>query len=245
MKRLYICGDSYMSPVISKPKTHFSELLSDKLNFELIPLARGGMSNLGICLQIEHALREKPDFILLNTTSSDRIEIPFKSNHNKNFSLSDIAYLETSSLSCYTQLGKNNPKLISDTLYSLLENDKEWFQKYSSVIANMGLIHHAVKSYFQFMYNEHWKNQTDMWCLYSVLHKLELSKIPYLIVLSHMRLENHCDWINNYNYILPNQHQFNTLPPGEDPGYHLSYDVQIMIYEKILEHISANNILSA
>ncbi len=244
MKRLYICGDSYMSPVVTKPKTHFSELLSEKINFDLVPLARGGMSNLGICLQVEHAIKENPEFIILNTTSSDRIEIPIDPDYPKNFSLTDIAYFETSSLSCYSQLGKNDPKLISDTLYALLNNDKEWFKNYSSVVPNMSSIHNAVKGYFQFMYSEKWKSQIDLWCLYSALHKLEISKIPYLIVLSHMKLDEQFDWIGDHNYILPNQYQFKNLPPEEDPGYHLSQADQITIYKKILDHISANNLLS-
>jgi hypothetical protein len=73
--RIIVCGDSFMtqdSRELAKGK-HFSELLSPH---EVINLARGGMSNIGICFQLEQAARLTPDVVVIGTTDSERIEIP-------------------------------------------------------------------------------------------------------------------------------------------------------------------------
>ena len=73
--RIIVCGDSFMtqdSRELAKGK-HFSELLSPH---EVINLSRGGMSNIGICFQLEQAARLTPDVVVVGTTDSGRIEIP-------------------------------------------------------------------------------------------------------------------------------------------------------------------------
>ena len=36
MSRLVVCGDSFMTPVTTHPKTHFSEIIADNLGYELV-----------------------------------------------------------------------------------------------------------------------------------------------------------------------------------------------------------------
>jgi hypothetical protein len=60
--------------------THFSELLAEKLGYELIVYAKPGSSNGGICVQIEEAIRSKPDLIIFGQTVADRIEFKVAEN---------------------------------------------------------------------------------------------------------------------------------------------------------------------
>ena len=85
MKRLFICGDSWMSPTTNHPETHFSEIFAKKTGFDLISYAHPGMSNGGIAVQLDTAIKNKADFILFGSTSFDRIEIPKDNDLEKNF----------------------------------------------------------------------------------------------------------------------------------------------------------------
>ena len=69
MKRLIICGDSFMSPRTFHKDKHFAEIFSNTLGFELTSYARSGFSNGGIVIQLSEAIRQKPDLILFNLTN--------------------------------------------------------------------------------------------------------------------------------------------------------------------------------
>ena len=56
--------------------TSWSELLSNKLGWELQNIARQGCSNGAIRIQIDEVIRQRPDFAIITPTSYDRIEIP-------------------------------------------------------------------------------------------------------------------------------------------------------------------------
>lgn len=78
-RTLFVCGDSFMSPIVNNtdPKLyHFSELMPKEIFQTAYPLAQNGSSNFGICLQLETALKYSAGFVLLNTTSVDRLDIP-------------------------------------------------------------------------------------------------------------------------------------------------------------------------
>ena len=85
MKKIGICGDSFMASISYDEKNddngygkHFTEILAQKLNCELVTFARGACSNQAIRLQIDEVIKEKPDCVIIGLTSSDRIEIPIK-----------------------------------------------------------------------------------------------------------------------------------------------------------------------
>ena len=79
MKKIIVCGDSFMSPVVGDyAGTHFSEIVAKEINYELVAYSRGGMSNGGICIQVKSAIEAKPDLILVGTTYFDRLEYRFE-----------------------------------------------------------------------------------------------------------------------------------------------------------------------
>ena len=65
-KKLFVCGDSWMSSSPETPGAHFSEIISKSIGYDLYNISRGGMSNGGICAQLEFALKFRPEFIIYN-----------------------------------------------------------------------------------------------------------------------------------------------------------------------------------
>lgn len=59
-------------------KLHFIDLYIQSKNLSYINLAYGGASNFLIRLQIEEAIKFKPNYMIISATSSDRIDIPLR-----------------------------------------------------------------------------------------------------------------------------------------------------------------------
>lgn len=73
MKKLVVCGDSFG---FSAYKSDWPVLVSKKLNYELENLSIVGSSNIGICFQLEYALKNlSPDLIIIILTTAERFEI--------------------------------------------------------------------------------------------------------------------------------------------------------------------------
>lgn len=71
--RIVVCGDSFCSKDPAAPGKHFSELL----DAEVINLARGGISNSAIFMQLHKALHTyDPDVIIYSETDPARMTIP-------------------------------------------------------------------------------------------------------------------------------------------------------------------------
>ena len=76
MKTLVVCGCSWSSRDPVYPNFEYGFLVARKLGYNYINLARCGMSNFGIRLQIDYALKHlNPDLMLINATGVNRFEI--------------------------------------------------------------------------------------------------------------------------------------------------------------------------
>jgi hypothetical protein len=71
--KIAVCGDSFMAVDHRLPGKHFSELLTNQ--FDIINLALPGVSTFDICLQIEEAILQKVDYIIIGPTHGPRVEI--------------------------------------------------------------------------------------------------------------------------------------------------------------------------
>jgi hypothetical protein len=82
--RVAVCGGSYCSAEKNGPRDHFSQILTDMYGYDVINLARAGMSNTGICWQIREAVLElRVDVVVHTAGGSDRVDIIM----NEKFSL--------------------------------------------------------------------------------------------------------------------------------------------------------------
>jgi len=240
MKTLYVCGDSFLTPSALYPNTHFTEIISKKLGYDLKVLAHGGMSNNGICLQIEAAIANNASFVIASPTYYDRTEIPIIDKLT-NYNATDLFYYGNT-YSNYDN--KVDHSLFSDSINSLLSADnKERFKKIPNMIEKVN----TLKDYLVNLYNINWKQQQDIWALYATFHKLHMSNIPYIMVLDRMNIASEFNWLTEKNNTLPYgdiAHLVNDGTIKVDPGYHTFPEDQLYIADKILEHIEKFNILN-
>lgn len=77
MKRLVSCGDSFMSCDYPATETiSFIDRYARTRGFEHISLAKSGSTNFCIRTQIDEAIRQRADFVVVGATSSDRLDFP-------------------------------------------------------------------------------------------------------------------------------------------------------------------------
>ena len=258
MKKLIVCGCSWMSVDTIHPSkykdTHFSELLAEKLGYELIVYAKPGSSNGGICVQIEEAIRSKPDLIIFGQSVADRIELAITHQPSLfNFCTDD----DQNTVRLSELLGKHqvNPTIMSDNLTSMLYNEDDdkhdpvkWFYDHLRASGvpitkeKAQQLANAVKNYFMDMHSLRMKKQIDMWTLYAVQHKLHLSGIPALKVIDLLHYDT--PW---YPCITKGYgpRDFYVAPDYPHASYHTSLEAQHDILRDIevaLEHKYNNEI---
>jgi hypothetical protein len=270
MPVLGICGDSYFAAtqdIASRPDCngsggkHFTELLAKKLNYDYFTLARGACSNFCIRLQIDEAIKNKCDFILIGTTTENRIEYPIKENsfdaskgiyniiyHHYTRGTDQLQYPDISSLDEKFQ----NAGYASDTITNILagygpvKNDEQF---------------EAIKTYFMDLYDTDIKKMLDSYVISDGVRALEANKIPYMIFLrshfSHYLRRYESPLHKNSPRILEygNVNIDDRLYPwtysamDEETGqnttrrYHVSDKNQVVISNLVCDYILSNNLL--
>lgn len=195
-----VCGCSY-SAVSNKEEyknTAWSELLANKLGWELQNMARQGCSNGGIRIQIDEVIRQRPDFAIITPTSYDRIEIP--NFLKKKISITDFgpfqdllnrillptdydpnddkkSYYKDAGLD-NINYGNNHSRLIIETLNSLAGN---WFSSYRPNQPVPEEVQEALRMYITTLYDGRWKRQQDEWIIRDGLVQLQAHNIPFLV----------------------------------------------------------------
>lgn len=254
-KKLFICGDSYMSASVHTPKKHFSELIANNLDFKLHSIARGGMSNGGICMQIEYAIEQNADLVLIGTTFADRIEFIAQDSDSQSIDCTNILYRHSIYLSAQAEsvMAANKlPSVISDNLVSLLDENDNYNILYDD-IPDMDKKIKAIKQYYLHLYNYALKRKQDEQCLYASIHKLHLSKIPYIVVYDPEQLVSNIPWLANSAFTpiaIPaiadhfiNEYNKDNKIKYQDPGYHTLPETQRIFASQVLEYIKTTRIV--
>jgi len=155
--KVVVCGDSWMTTDIRYPDKHFSEILSNKYGFNVINLARGGMSNIGICFQLQQAVELDPQIIIFNETEPDRTSFPigkFKINEG----LKNIRYTDSVSGSCKNILvGDKTSPVIDDVLETLNGNSCKYDLSSEQKT--------AIKFYTAYLYDFHFNAVIQNWMI--------------------------------------------------------------------------------
>jgi hypothetical protein len=233
MKKLVVCGDSWMTPDPSKVNTHFSELLAAQYGFDDVTCyARGGMSNGGIALQIEQAIKDKPDLVLIGTTVIDRIELSMDTEADINDNTGGAVHRYVEQCSIASDMYGTNPTLISDNLMSLLYEPIKL--KYP-LAANPKEKYNAIRQWFMHMYSPKMKRKLDLWCMSAVLHKLHLSGIPAVLVIDLLNMPT--EEVPWYTCITEDTYRKNYSPHQDSASYHTLPEQQVDILNTIVNHM--------
>jgi hypothetical protein len=225
--KLVVCGSSWSS--ISKMPgfegTHWSELLTKKLNAALINLAISRASNSNIRLQLDFAKKLKPDFLLFNAEDFGRIDIKilnntiFKKNIKKYNYKSFIGHKGSSNYLMSTSLTGVDQKLnLNDYIVDAQRQ--------------------AIYDYYNYIYDDVWKKQTDQYIMNSGILDLHIQNFnflfnPYLLSddfeLPQSIIEKH--FVNEDLNFTNIRNNYPTIK-GNDPGYHTALEGQQVIAEK-------------
>lgn len=199
--KIAVCGCSF-SAVSNLEKfkgTHWSEIIAENLSAELYNYARQGISNGVVRLQIEEAIKIKPDWVFINATTPDRIEFPLEPQiYDKRKGLKNFNY------------NKDDYKMISETLFSIIDDHPHDYrrEKVSKPIRE------AVAVYAALLFDIHWQEQKDNWLLNSGLWKLHDLGIKFL----------YNPWIINTNRFVP----FHDLPEWFTEKYFLPIEFDLL-----------------
>jgi hypothetical protein len=250
-KKLIVCGGSVASPSNAWPDSAFGEVLAAKLGWDVEIFARAGCGNGGVRIQIDEAIRRKPDFVIVAPAYHDRIEFPtsastftYDAAKNKSEALQLEDHLAFSNLGIYDKnVGLDNvmytnhryvsnktpPRLISDSIPTLLMTGST---KIGSDVKT------ALKHYVNFLYDSAWKKQQDQWIIRDGILQLYYHNIPFLMVtealwdFNEVRLEFP---LFIPDYCLPKEKETplyatRKWPCGKfDPGYHGAKESQIYL----------------
>lgn len=247
-----------MTPSIKHKGTHFSELLAEHYNAELLALSRGGCSNNAICVQIEQAISLNADFIIIGCTSSDRIEIPiaesaltkkflkswnvfFESNtqkekkqYDKKKLLANFSYDKHPDLSALNNF-MVNPVLISESINNLIFQEVGINNHYNITPQ----IKKALEYYVTNLYDVKFKKQLDCWCFTNILRKLFYEKkINFLVFTQELfneEFEDEISWLDKKH--IANIHGPYGLEFKPGVRYHTTTEAQEYVAKQLIKII--------
>ena len=253
-----VCGCSFSAPSKTLPGTSYSEVLAEKLDWQLVNLARQGCSNGGIRVQIDEVIRQRPTFAIIAPTFHERMEIPASAAPydwaikptNRNTPLqqhlqnTDILNGYDSSAGIDNVNYGNNPyRMICETIFSLCEN---YEHPYRSGKLDKDT-QEAMRAYVNYLYDSNWKLQQDRWIIRDGIVQLYHSGIPFLLVANNLwtaetvRAEIPSLIADKYltlDYKQTPAYATNEYPfKGEDPGYHGNNQSQQYLAEQYYQII--------
>ena len=237
MIKLAVCGDSWFCSDLEWPGRSFGEIISEKNNWELISLARGGCSNVTIALQIDQAIAMSADMVVIATTTPDRIEIPILAKHQSMWESLKSAFdwngFGEKQLAIYDKLrGLANIKyhphpdlsskhdfLVDPCIISESMNNLAFFgpnsQRYQGDLTADQ--YRALQSYMLHLYDSNLKRQIDAWIISAACHRLINAKIPFLLFTESLftsELKQDISWIPKENIVEFQDFNYGMVPMG-------------------------------
>jgi hypothetical protein len=226
IKKIVICGDSFCS-ADSRPWSqagHFSEILNHTYGYETINLARGGITNTGICFQIDQAVKLSADLILFKSTDPLRVDVPLKP-FQPNLGLKNFIYPFRSDLSTQSEhVGDLNSNIYSDVVSAITEQNRPANDLSPEFVINED-VKTAVKYYVNFLQDRNLLIQMHAWMFGYWEFFLQTNNINYL------RLDQSPIWAPIDNYI-------ETHGRWENINYHTDRQTQELIASSLNDYIN-------
>lgn len=248
MPKLMVAGCSFSAASQSAPGTSWAELMAEDLGWQLIHLARQGVSNGGVRIMIDEILRQRPDFAIVTPTFWDRMEIPATAapydwslpdpgwdpplqRHLQNRDLGN-GY-DTAAGMANVNYGDQPSRMISETIFSLAENFPHPYR--SGAITKTAQT--AIRHWIDGIYDSNWKKQQDEWIIREGVFQMFHAGIRFLLVpclLWPWDPANITLWRDSFPAVIPDHclmldesqsplGMAGAYPfEGQDPGYHMS-----------------------
>jgi hypothetical protein len=174
IKKIVVCGDSFCSAQ-TNDNQHFSNILADR-GYEVINLARGSMTNTGICFQIKQAIDiPHVDLVIFCRSDSSRLDVPLYPSPSPKVTLKNFIYPYPSDSSFGNKyVGGLTANILSDNAHGLSD------QRPDSLISIPDSIVTAVKNYYTFIFDRHLAEEKDRWMFGYWKHCLSTASVPYI-----------------------------------------------------------------
>lgn len=217
--KIISCGCSFMTVDQANPGTHFSEILAAHFNADIECYAKMGSSNFTVRLQIEEAIKQQPDLILIGFTSPDRIELmdkPYQHNRGiKNIS--------------YTKYNPNGTHILP-SFYN-----EETVTTDSNSIGNFPQTP-ELKNWLTGMYDIELKMHQDYFFATGSLDRLQKHNIPFVFTEGGLAGMNWTEWDAHNTKSNPWDFVNHTSSPGSGV-YHTTFDVQKELAGHWINHL--------
>ena len=265
--KLMVAGCSYSATSQRLPGTSWSEVLAQRLGWDLTNLARQGCSNGGVRVQIDEIRKQRPDFAIVTPTFWDRMEIPATAapfdwkkstggwdpeiqRHLQDRTLKN-GYAREDGIN-NVNYGNNNYNMICETIYTLAENFNHPYR--SGLISKTAQT--AVRHYIDGIYDSNWKKQQDEWIMVEGVLQMYFNGLAFLVqpsLLWPWNPDNTMLWRQAFPAVLPDKFIMLNEPEsvlpltgnnsfeGEDPGYHGSPYSQELIAENWYRRITQDH----
>lgn len=204
MKKFYSLGDSFMSTddpdqgIVS-----FCELYARKKNFDHVSLARPGATNFAIRLQIDRAVDDRADFVVIGLTCSERFDIALDIKESAPIYKLDNIFYKGYRAASERHVDHRHAKLVSDTFNNVMARLHQ-----KDLVTDKQL--QALKSYLAYLHNPALTNQKEYYMMSDGMRQLMAASIPFVLIPGMLA---HMDWS-----WVPK------LWPLDTPGpYHLPY----------------------
>ena len=179
--KIISCGCSFMTIDKNALGTHLSEIVAKHFSAELESYAKMGSSNFAIRLQIEEAITQSPDLILIGFTSADRIDIPVNnSQYGITKGIRNIKYENNQIL----------PKFYNANLITTLSNPIHLFEQNKELES-------SIKSFIINLYDIELKRHQDFFIASGILDKLIKYKIPFIFTKGGITGPDWEEWVDH------------------------------------------------
>lgn len=127
--KIAVCGDSFCTACTEDlvvtgagKRAHFSQILEDVYDYEVLHLAHGGFSNIAIAFQIQEAVNQQVDVVVYNQTWSGRFEM-IRSGFDDSRGLKNFCYHNLHHPSTHSDLVGNQSSPVLSTVWQGAEQN--------------------------------------------------------------------------------------------------------------------------
>ena len=231
--KIAICGCSLSAPSTDKPphykkflNTHFSELL--KKDYKVINFAKAGVSNYYIRYQVEEAIKQSPDVVILTPTNTARLEL------NINPDLKNGKYIGS-----IDEVKNSNIVSVHESAINNLDVPRSYKK--------------AMGYYFKNIYNQEWERKKQVWVINDAINELQYNKIPCIFQPGFLIGDSASNYLytedesleyfyNLYGFTIPYNDSLSKISITSkhdwlpnDPGYHTTVESQHIFYRYLVE----------
>lgn len=158
---------------------HFLDLYANNIDYKHISLGKSGSSNFCIRLQIDYAINNQADLVIVGASGSQRIDFNNSTNQlPQPVRLDNIDYTDYKSLS-YQNVPPGGT-IISDSLNNYTTNNFEWVPHDNFRRGVDSLKIEAMKQYEKHLHDSSIGRTRDYFIIESGLRKLEEYNIPFI-----------------------------------------------------------------